>query len=291
MSRINVQRGPNGDVTVPRSQLIDALGVEHPAAGADPRIVSLVPSITELLFDLGLGSHVVGRTTFCIHPRAAVAAVPRVGGTKTVRLDKLRALAPTHVVLNVDENTREAAEAIAAFVPHVIVTHPLGPRDNLHLYRLLGGIFGRARRAERYCGEFERALEALTERVRDLPRRRVLYLIWRRPWMSISRATYISRTLALVHWETVPDGGTERYPQVTLDATLLARTDIILFSSEPFPFKDKHMGEVRRTAPVARHTLALIDGEMTSWYGTRAIKGLRYLARFAPALLEAHGSR
>ena len=107
-----------------RGRVRDALGAVHPPAGPSPRIVSLVPSITELLFALGLGPAVVGRTTFCIHPAGAVGAVPRVGGTKKVRLDRLRALEPTHVVVNVDENDRDQVEAMRAFVPHVVVTHP-----------------------------------------------------------------------------------------------------------------------------------------------------------------------
>ena len=127
----------------------DWAGRAHPRAGPEPRIVSLVPSITELLFDLGLGPFVAGRTTFCVHPRPGVDTVPRVGGTKTVRLDRLRDLAPTHVIVNVDENRKEDVEAIESFAPHVIVTHPLEPADNPGLYRLLGSIFGREEAAER----------------------------------------------------------------------------------------------------------------------------------------------
>jgi len=268
-----------------QAPLVDAVGVAHCPAGPAPRIVSLVPSITELLFDLGLGERVVGRTTFCIHPRAELEGVPRVGGTKKVRLDRLRALEPTHVIVNVDENTREAAEAIAEFA-RVVVTHPLVPRDNLPLYGLLGGLFGRVEAAERLCARFERALGALAELGARLPRQRALYLIWRRPWMTVSPETYISRTLALVNWHTVPSDTRVRYPEVTLDRALLDQVDLVLLSSEPFPFKDKHAEEIRRSAPLRSQRLALIDGEMTSWYGSRAIRGLEYLADFAPALLR-----
>src|SRR3954468_20821549 len=122
-----------------------------------PRIVCLVPSITELICDLGLAAQLVGRTGFCIHPWETVRSVPKVGGTKDVKLEKVRELAPTHVVVNVDENRREDAEALAQFVPEVVVTHPQEPRDNLDLYRRLGATFGREREAERLCEEFERA--------------------------------------------------------------------------------------------------------------------------------------
>jgi len=120
---------------------VDAVGTEHAVAGSDARIVSLVPSVTELLCDLGLAAQLVGRTGFCIHPREVVRDIPKVGGTKDVNLDRIRELAPTHLVVNIDENEKETVEELARSVPSVIVTHPLAPEDNLGLYRLLGGIF------------------------------------------------------------------------------------------------------------------------------------------------------
>src|SRR6476659_2450979 len=116
-------------------KLVDALGVEHTplAAHETPRIVSLVPSLTELLCDLGLAGCLVGRTGFCIHPAATVRAIPKVGGTKDVNIEKIRRLAPTHLVVNIDENEKPAVDTLAAFIPSVIVTHPLAPRDNLGL--------------------------------------------------------------------------------------------------------------------------------------------------------------
>lgn len=259
----------------------DALGVHHPPAGDDARIISLVPSITELLFDLGLGDRVVGRTSFCIHPAAAVARVPRVGGTKKPRLDKLRALRPSHVIVNVDENRKQDVDAIADFTPHIIVTHPLLPDDNLMLYRLLGNIFGRQPDAARLCAAFEQARDALLAAVAPLPPRRVLYLIWRDPWMTISRDTYISKTLALAKWHTSGHDADNRYPQVHLDEHLLVDTDMVLFSSEPFPFKALHVQELRELTGDSETPCEFIDGEMTSWYGSRAVAGLHYLRELA----------
>jgi ABC-type hemin transport system substrate-binding protein len=126
-----------GSISNLPSTLTDAAGTVHQPAGEDPRIVCLVPSITELLCDLGLSEQLVGRTGFCIHPREIVRTIPKVGGTKDVKLDRVRRLAPTHAVVNIEENRRETAEALAGFVPHIIVTHPRSPRDNLDLYRLL----------------------------------------------------------------------------------------------------------------------------------------------------------
>ena len=259
----------------------DFAGRAHPRAGSEPRIVSLVPSITELLFDLGLGPFVVGRTTFCVHPRAAVRSVPRVGGTKTVRLDRLREVGPTHVIVNVDENRRSDVDAIKSFAPHVVVTHPLVPGDNPGLYRLLGAIFGREAAADALARDFASELDALRAAAGRLPSRRVLYLIWKEPWMTVSRDTYISRTLALVNWETAGHDPGVRYPEVELGEALFAGIDLVLLSSEPYPFKPEHATLVRAAPGGRRVPIALIDAEMVSWYGSRAIRGLRYLADFA----------
>lgn len=255
----------------------DALGVAHPRAGADCRIVSLVPSITELLFALGLGARVVGRTGFCIHPRAAVRDVPKVGGTKDVDVERLRALAPTHVIVNIDENEAPTVDALRAFVPHVIVTHPNAPEDNAALYALLGGVFGATATASALAEDLERELAACA--VHAWPPEHVLYLIWKDPWMTIASDTYIARTLARVGWQ-VPHGpggfaGAARYPRVDdLDAAIAA-VDRVLLSSEPYRFGARHVAELQARAGDV--PVQLIDGEMTSWYGVRAIDGLRYL--------------
>lgn len=262
------------------SALADALGTVHWPAGPAPRIVSLVPSLTELLFDLGLGAEVVGRTTFCVHPRDAVAAVPKVGGTKKVDLERLRRVAPTHVLVNVDENDREQVEAMRAFVPHVVVTHPLSPDDNPPLYRLVGALFHREREGAALCERYERARARLTAATAGT--RRVLYLIWRDPWMTVSRDTYVSRTLALAGLETVAHDPAVRYPVVDL-ARAAAEADAVLLSSEPFPFKPRHHDEVRALAGDGKSVLP-IDGEMTSWYGSRAPAGLDYLSSFSAEL-------
>ncbi len=242
-----------------------------------PRIVSLVPSITELVCALGLAEHLVGRTGVCIHPAHAVRRIPKVGGTKTVNLAKIRQLAPTHVIVNIDENRKETADALADFVPNLVVTHPLGPEDNPALYRQLGTAFGREKEAEALCSAFAQSLD--DARKRTYLDRKVLYLIWKDPWMTVSRDTYVSRILACFGLQTVPADAPKRYPEVPDLASCGA--DLVLLSSEPYRFRDPHLAEVQAlTGRPAR----LIDGEMTSWYGPRAIAGLRYLARFAEEL-------
>ncbi|MEN9727018.1 MAG: hypothetical protein RL434_1384 [Pseudomonadota bacterium] len=254
----------------------DVMGTRHTLAAPDARIACLVPSITELLCDLGLGPQLVARTGFCIHPREGLRAVPKVGGTKDVDLAELATLTPTHAVVNIDENTRETAEALRAFVPNVIVTHPMGPEDNFGLYRLLGGIFGRETEAAALCAKLATVMGSIAG-LEGRRLRRVLYLIWRDPWMTVSRDTYISRTLARFHWLTEPANAESRYPVIALPEAAVG-VDEILLSSEPYPFRARHIEEIRSLCPGV--PVRIIDGEMTSWYGSRAIEGLRYLERF-----------
>lgn len=243
------------------------------------RIVSLVPSITELVCDLGLAGELVGRTGFCIHPMEIVRSIPKVGGTKDVDLAKIRALRPTHAILNVDENRRETADALAAFVPNVIVTHPVAPLDNLELYRLIGRTFGVHDRAEALCGAFQRAHEKVLQQT--FPERNALYLIWKDPWMTVSRDTYISRTLALFGLQTLPERSVARFPELELTEDWLKEVELVLLSSEPYRFQERHCEEIRNTL---RKPARIVDGEMTAWYGSRAIRGLGYLSDFAAAL-------
>ncbi|MBP8266147.1 MAG: ABC transporter substrate-binding protein, partial [Zoogloea sp.] len=154
----------------------DALGQIHRPHDGAARIVSLVPSLTELVCDLGFAGQLVGRTGFCIHPKETLKTVPKVGGTKDVNIARLRELEPTHVIVNIDENRRECVEEIAAFVPHVIVTHPCAPEDNLAVYRLFGGVFDRRDEAGRLEEALRQALEAARVVGEGMPRERVLYL-------------------------------------------------------------------------------------------------------------------
>lgn len=264
-------------------ELVDALGIRHVPTAGRPRIVSLVPSLTELLFALDLSDYLVGRTHYCIHPAGAVERVPSVGGTKKVKRRLVRELAPTHAILNIDENTRAMAEQLGEFVPHLIVTHPLSPQDNPALYRLIGGIFDRSARAEVLCRRFEAESARLRTAAGHWLRRQVLYLIWRRPWMTVARDTYIARTLAQVGWDTLPAVSDQRYPAIDMPALLAERPDLVLFSSEPYSFDTRDLETFAADYGYPLSRLALIDAEMVSWYGSRAIAGLDYLYHFALA--------
>jgi hypothetical protein len=266
-------------IPTPASGLVDAIKHVHQRA-PQARIVSLVPSITELLCELGLAPRLVGRTGFCIHPRELVAAIPKVGGTKDVNIEKIRQLAPTHLVVNIDENEEPTVARLAEFIPHVVVTHPLGPGDNLALARLMGGVFGAEERAADWCRRFEAEYGALRALPRG-PARTVLYCIWQDPWMSVSGDTYIARMLAELGWR-VPDLGAARYPRFEWNAQLLGQVDAVLLSTEPYRFTEAHADALEKQ--VGKPVL-LVDGEMMSWYGSRALAGLRYL-REVRAMLE-----
>jgi hypothetical protein len=252
------------------------------------RIASLVPSVTELLAALGLAPCLVARTGFCTHPAALLAGVPKVGGTKDVNLAKLQALAPTHAIVNVDENRRETAEALRVFVPHVVVTHPCGPEDVDGLIAQLGDAFGAlpgvASRAAALRQELRHELDATQPLGRI--ERSVLYLIWREPWMTVARDTYIARLLARAGWRTEPavdggDHGAARYPVLRGNEPWLAGVGEVLLSSEPYAFGPAHVAEAQALCPQAR--VRLVDGRLLSWYGAATAEGLRYLRQLVEA--------
>jgi ABC-type Fe3+-hydroxamate transport system substrate-binding protein len=261
------------------TDLIDAVGQRH-APAPDARIVCLVPSITELLCELGLAPQLVGRTGFCIHPHDIVTAIPKVGGTKDVNVDKIRRLAPTHVVVNIDENEKPTVERLAEFVPHVVVTHPNVPRDNLALARLLGGIFGAEAAAERWCAAFEEEYAALRAAPPGPPRT-VLYCIWQDPWMSVSGDTYIASMLAELGWRVPVLEEGVRYPRFAWSEELVRGLDAVLLSTEPYRFTEAHADALEKQLGIP---VLLVDGEMMSWYGSRALEGLRYLRRLREML-------
>ena len=169
----------------------DATGRRH-ARFTNPaalRIACLVPSITETLFALGLGDHVVARTGFCIHPEPSVRDVPKVGGTKDVNIRRLIATEPTHVIVNIDENRKADVDHLRKVIPNIIVTHPMLPDDNIGLFHLLGHIFSADEAAHRLATELTVALSRARTVGAQLPWQTVLYAIWKNPWMTISRDT------------------------------------------------------------------------------------------------------
>ena len=256
---------------------------------SEVRIASLVPSLTELVVALGLGEWLIARTGWCLHPAETVARVPKVGGTKTVNLAKLRRLAPTHLLVNVDENRRETVEAIRAWgdaAPEIVVTHPVEPEDNLALVAQMAAYFGHlpevAERAEALSAALRRGLELTLPAGRQAVK--VLYLIWHEPWMTVARDTYLSRMLARINWLTLPaavggEAGAARYPKLSGREPWLAQVERVLLSSEPFAFEAGHFEAAHALCPNAH--VQRVDGELLSWYGPRAVAGLAYLRALA----------
>ena len=267
------------------SPLLDHAGHRHAPADAGARVLSLVPSLTELMFDLGLAKMLVGRTHYCIHPAPAVESIPSVGGTKKIVHERVRELAPTHAIVNVDENPKDMAAALSDMGIIVIVTHPMHPDDNPALYRLIGGIFGANAEANNLTDNFASARQRLAQAAAGLPAWRAIYLIWKDPWMGIGLDTYIANMLALADIRVVATGNDgDRYPRLTLTDDLLVATDLVLFSSEPYAFSASDIGAFRRAHPAHALKAHAIDGEMTSWYGSRAIRAMDELAKFAQTL-------
>lgn len=269
--------------------LTDAAGCVHEPC-AEPRILSLVPSLTELIVALDLSEYLVGRTQYCIHPKSQLIDIPTVGGTKKINMDRALALRPTHAIVNIDETPKPLADALDDAGVIIIVTHPMSPDDNPGLFRLIGALFNASAQAATLIDRFDverRKMEPASAH----PAMRVLYLIWKKPWMAVRSDTYIGKTLQLVNWHVIVPGAdpeltgdAARYPEVTLTAETLATTDLVLFSSEPYTFKDDDIDAFKRAFPEHAGKAHMIDGEMTSWYGPRAIAGLGYLRDLATAL-------
>lgn len=234
------------------------------------RIVSLVPSLSETVCDLGLRSELVACTKFCIEPPDLHRSVASVGGTKDFDVDAVLALKPTHILCNQEENPKEPVERLMAAVP-TLVTFPKSPSDVPEMLRSMGQFLDAPRAFDEAAGKLETAMRSF----QPLPRRRFLYFIWRNPYMIAGRDTYISRFLELWGWENQcqhPD----RYPTISPDAIAAGGADILLFSSEPFPFRkrdaERLRSEIANCPPIHR-----IDGQMLSWFGTRTMKAWRMM--------------
>ncbi|MEM1057463.1 MAG: helical backbone metal receptor [Bacteroidota bacterium] len=225
------------------------------------RIVSLVPSLTELLHSLRLGPEVVGLTRFCVHPAGWKQEKTIVGGTKNVNVERVRALAPDLVIATKEENVREEVEAIAAFAP-VLLADIATLDDALDAIRRIGDLVHRATEADRLATVIAEDLRPLA----DAEPVRALYLIWRDPWMSVGRDTFIADAMRRTGLVSVTENRT-RYPTLSSDEIRALAPEAVLLSSEPYPFAEKHLAEVQTLVPQAR--VVLVDGEAFSWYGPR----------------------
>jgi len=241
------------------------------------KVISLVPSITETLFDLGLTSdEIVGRTKFCIHPEELVKNIEIIGGTKNLNLEKIKALKPDLIIANKEENVKEQVEELMRDFK-VLVTNVETLEDNYYLIKHLGHLFEKKEKAQ--------YLNLSTYEAFDIPKPekslKAAYLIWKDPYMTVGGDTFISRILEELGFENLFKTQ-KRYPEVQLED--LKEADLIFLSSEPFPFKEKHMAEIQTIC--VDQKIMIVDGEAFSWYGSHLAKCGEYYRELVEEVLR-----
>lgn len=225
------------------------------------RIVSLVPSQTELLFDLGLEKETVGITKFCVHPEKWFRNKTRVGGTKTINFEKIRELNPDLIIANKEENTESEIKALMSDFP-VWMSDIQNLEDALEMIFLIGNMTNTQNTAKEIINNIQEKFALLKPQYT-----KAAYLIWKNPMMSINKSRFIHDMLNRCGFENVFAATTEDYPEISKEQLQEANPEIILLSSEPYPFKEKHVAYFQNICPKAE--IKLVDGEMFSWYGSR----------------------
>lgn len=242
------------------------------------RIVSLCPSLTELVFDLGRGDDLVGITDYCVHPADEVSKVETVGGTKTPKVERIIELAPDIVLLNAEENRREDAELLMEAGVECHSSMPRTSEETAEMCRSIGAAIGRADEAEELATE----IVARTERVRAAAVGREpvrwAYLIWRQPWMSVNADTFAHTLLAQAGGINVFADLPTRYPEITTAELAAAKPDVVLLCTEPFAFEEKHKLELAELTGLPKTAFRIADGEYLSWHGSRTPDGIDYAA-------------
>ncbi|TXE09452.1 ABC transporter substrate-binding protein [Gelidibacter salicanalis] len=236
------------------------------------RIVSLVPSQTELLVDLGLEEAIIGITKFCVHPHHLLKSKVIVGGTKQVHYDKIRELQPDIILCNKEENTKPMIAELEKIAPvHISDVNTL---DNaLELIQQYGEIFKKVEPAEQITNGIREKRNEFVAFLKDKPKKSVAYFIWKNPWMVAANGTFINEMLVEIGFLNFYINQ-ERYPEITLATEQPESAELVFLSSEPFPFKHGHKAEVQAYFPNA--TIHIVDGEMFSWYGSRLEKAFDY---------------
>jgi len=238
------------------------------------RIVSLVPSITELLIDMGLESEVVGRTLFCIHPERIKQSIPQIGGTKTLKIEKIKELAPTIIIANKEENTMVQIEELASLFP-VYISDIKTIDEAFAFISDMGVLFN----LSHPCNEIKQGIQNLLNHLQSISKSglKVAYLIWKEPLMAVAGDTYIHALLKHLNWENVFENSKERYPQTSVEELNHLGADLVLLSSEPFPFRAKHQDQFIQEG--LRAKTVLVDGELFSWYGSRLLHVAEHFTR------------
>nr|WP_297911994.1 helical backbone metal receptor [uncultured Allomuricauda sp.] len=235
------------------------------------RIVSLNPSQTETLVDLGLEHHIVGLTKFCVHPFHLRQSKTIVGGTKKVDFAKIRHLKPDIILCNKEENTKEMVDTLAKEYP-VHVTNVSNLQDALEMIHHYGQLFNCPKEAQKLCNRILSEKTEFESLIKKNEPKRVAYFIWKNPWMVCGGGTFINDMLQLNGYKNAFDDS-ERYPEVNLDDLKRRAVDLVLLSSEPYPFKEKNKVELEKHLGIH---VKLVDGTYFSWYGSRLKDAFRY---------------
>ncbi|WP_046756958.1 ABC transporter substrate-binding protein [Kordia jejudonensis] len=240
------------------------------------RIISLVPSQTELLYDLGLEDRIVGITKFCVHPYHLKSTKTIVGGTKNIKLEKIKELQPDIILCNKEENTKEIVETLEKLYP-VHVSDVKNIDESLEMIAQYGKIFKCNTEAAKINNKIRFHLQDFQAFVKDIPVQKVAYFIWRKPWMVAGKDTFINYLLKLCKFENIYESY-GRYPEVEIrKIRLQGDPDIVMLSSEPYPFKSEHAFELGRCTHHAK--TVFVDGEYFSWYGSRLAKAFDYFKK------------
>lgn len=266
---------------------VDASGKTLTLSAPPRRIVSLIPSTTELLCDLGLADALVGVTVYCSEPRDIVRTRTKVGGEKDPDLAAIRALAPDLVIANVEENVREHVETLRGWGLPVWVTYPRTVAEGLAMIRDLGEVTGTQARAQAMLAELQPLYESVSAQTAARPPVDVFYAIWRNPYMTVNRDTYISDLLRVCGARNVFADRSERYPALTLDEVASRRPAVIVLPDEPFRFRRAHLADFAGypEVPAVRDgRIHLVDGKPFSWHGARVAQALRTI----PSLFSRH---
>ena len=254
--------------------LVDQLGILHTFEKVPKRIVSLVPSQTELLYDLGLEDSIVGITKFCVHPYHFKSTKKIIGGTKKVHFEKIRLLQPDIIIANKEENTKEIVEELSRICP-VWVTNIITINDNLKMIVDFGQLFNKRIEAHKWIDKINFALTDFKQFISNKSSQKVAYFIWANPYMVAGNNTFINEMLKLNNFNNIYENREERYPEVIIQKMRIqGDPDLVLLSSEPFPFTDEHAFELGRFTHHAK--TVFVDGEMFSWYGSRLVKAFQY---------------
>ncbi|NEV93850.1 ABC transporter substrate-binding protein [Psychroflexus sp. YR1-1] len=240
------------------------------------RIVCLVPSLTEMLVDLGLKHKLLGVTKFCVHPQDIRTHAEVIGGTKNIKHDQIRELNPDFILANKEENELEDIERLSESYS-VYVSDINSIEDLLQLIRDLGELFSIPKRSSQLADDIQTSFIKFSRETQHEPTLKVAYFIWRDPWMVAGSSTFIDYMLKLNNFDNVYKD-LPRYPEVDIDK--LKPVDYIFLSSEPFPFKDQHKKEFEMNPD----QIQIVDGEYFSWYGSRLLKALDYFGQLRDKL-------